>query len=58
MLPPIMPEFKPIPTMFQSVGDLLMFIGMLVCGGFIILYALKEVVKEIWQYVSSRKNDV
>lgn len=30
-----------------------MFIGMLVCGGFIILYAGKEIVKEIFEYVYS-----
>lgn len=46
--------FKPIPTMFQSVGQMLMFIGMLVCGGFIILYAGKEIVKEIFEYVYSK----
>ena len=50
--------FKPTPTMFQSVGQFFMFIGMLVCGGFIVLYTGKEIVKEIWYYVFNRKNDV
>lgn len=56
MLP--IPEFKPIPTMFQSVGDLLMFHGMIVCGLFILCWAIKELVKEIWEYVQYRKKDV
>lgn len=56
MLPDMVFNFK--PTMFQSVGDLIMFHGMIVCGLFILCWSIKELVKEIWEYVKYRKDDV
>jgi len=56
MLPLPIEIIKPI--YFQNVGQLMMYIGMLVCGGFIVLYTVKEIVKEIWYYVFDRKDDV
>ena len=51
MLDPVMIKLHLKPTLFQNVGQLFMYIGMLVCGGFIVLYTLKEIVKEIFEYV-------
>ena len=39
---------------FRGIGDLFNFIGMLVVGGFITLWFLRKIVKEIWEYVSDR----
>jgi hypothetical protein len=48
--------FEPIKTgMFRSVKDLFMFIGGLVAGGFILLYMIKEIVKEIVEVIYARK---
>ncbi len=46
------PKFEPIPTMFQGVGDLLMFHGMIVIGLLVFCWATKELVKEIYEYVT------
>jgi hypothetical protein len=43
-------------TPFRGIGDLVNYIGLLVCGGFIVLYALKEIVKEIIEYVYTWRN--
>jgi len=49
-------DFNPLPTgMFRNVKDLMMFIGGLVTIGFIFLYALKEIVKEIVEVIYARK---
>lgn len=56
MYPEIIPPMiEPIKTgYFQSVGQLLMFQGMIVLGLMILFYTLKEIVKEIYEYVRNR----
>lgn len=39
---------------FRGIGDLFNYIGVLVCGGFIAYLFLREIVKEICEYVSDR----
>jgi len=40
---------------FRGIGDLINYIGLLVCGGFIFLWFLKKIVLEVIEYVREKK---
>jgi hypothetical protein len=49
-------EFMPViktGVPFRGIGDLFNFIGLLVVGGFIVLWVLKNLFLEVKEYVCS-----